>query len=57
MLHVLSALRRPALSWVVARIGLDATRGELVSAFPTVAGTLAALTILANLVVPGLRVM
>ena len=57
MLHVLSALRRPALSWVVARIGLDATRGELVSAFPTVAGALAALTILANLVVPGLRMM
>ena len=57
VLHVLSALRRPALSSVVARIGLDATRGELASAFPSVAGTLAALTILVNHVIPGLRVM
>ncbi|MBX7135171.1 MAG: hypothetical protein K1X67_21090 [Fimbriimonadaceae bacterium] len=54
---MLSALRRPALSSVVARSGLDATPGELASAFPTVAGTLAALTILVNLVVPGVRMM
>src|SRR5690606_41374923 len=34
VLHVLSALRRPTLSAIVARVGLDATRGELLAAFP-----------------------
>lgn len=57
VLHVLSALRRPTLSAIVARVGLDATRGELLAAFPTRAGALTTLTILLNLVVPGLRMM
>ncbi|MFY0534534.1 hypothetical protein [Nannocystis pusilla] len=42
---------------IVARVGLEATRRELLQAFPSLAGTLAALTVLANLVVSGLRMM
>lgn len=57
VLHVLSALRQPALSAIVERVGLDGTRGELLRALPSRAGALAMLTILLNLVLPGLRMM
>ena len=57
VLHVLSALRRPALSAIVERVGLDGTREELLRAFPSRTGVLAMLTILLNLVLPGLRMM
>ena len=60
LLQVLSALRLPALTEMVARIGLDATRGALLMAFLPLAGVLgacASLAILLNRSRPGLRVM
>ena len=60
LLLVLGALRLPALTEMVARIGLDATRGALLTAFLPLAGVLgacASLAILLNRARPGLRVM
>ena len=60
LLLVLGALRLPAVTEMVARIGLDATRGALLTAFLPLAGVLgscASLAILLNRARPGLRVM
>ncbi|MBK9756686.1 MAG: hypothetical protein IPO88_24935 [Nannocystis sp.] len=57
---MLGALRLPAVTEMVARIGLDATRGALLTAFLPLAGVLgacASLAILLNRSEPGLRVM
>lgn len=60
VLHLLSALRRPALLAIVAQVGHAATRLQLLHAFrplATALGALASLTILLNLALPGLRMM
>ena len=59
LLHVLGALRLPALTEMVARIGLDATRSALLTAFLPLAalGACASLASLLNRARPGLRVM
>jgi len=60
LLQVLSWLRLSQLTEMVARIGLDATRGALLTAFLPLAGVLgacASLAILLNRSRPGLRVM
>ena len=60
LLLVLGALRLSTLTEMVARIGLDATRGALLTAFLPLAGVLgacASLAILLNRSRPGLRVM
>lgn len=60
LLQVLSWLRLSALTERVERIGLDATRGALLTAFLPLAGVLgacASLAILLNRARPGLRVM
>jgi hypothetical protein len=60
LLLVLGALRLPALTEMVAQIGLDATRSALLTAFLPRAGALgacASLAILLNRSRPGLRVM
>ena len=60
VLHLLSALRRPALLAIVAQVGQAATRLQLLHAFrplATALGALASLTILLNLALRGLRMM
>jgi hypothetical protein len=60
LLLVLGALRLAAVTEMVGRIGLDATRGALLTAFSPLAGALgscASLAILLNRARPGLRVM
>ena len=60
LLLVLGALRLAAVTEMVGRIGLDATRGALLTAFLPLAGALgscASLAILLNRARPGLRVM
>ena len=60
LLLVLGALRLAAVTERVGRIGLDATRGALLTAFLPLAGVLgscASLAILLNRSRPGLRVM
>jgi hypothetical protein len=59
-LHALSAERMPRIATVLARIGLDATRGALLAAFRPLASALGACALLANLlnlIRPGLRIM
>jgi hypothetical protein len=60
LLQVLSAVRLAALTELVAQIGLDATRRDLLVAYRPQAGRLGACASLANLLNrlrPGLRVM